>query len=164
MLNMGWSSNGPLLETVLSTHAAATSMMTGLIWFVQIVHYPLLARVPGEAFVAYLAGHQRRVTLVVAPTMAIELVSAVLLVGAAMSGVVSGWAAGSGAVLIGLVWGSTFLIQVPLHSRLSQGKNESLIRRLVLTNWLRTLAWSARMGIALVLMGPVWQAAGAWSQ
>ena len=162
MLNMGWSSDGSVLETVLYAHAASTSMMAGLIWFVQIVHYPLLARVPGEGFVAYLAGHQRRVTLVVAPTMLIELASAVLLVGASMSGIVSGWAAGSGAVLIGLAWCSTFLIQVPLHARLSRGKNERLIRILVLTNWLRTLTWSARMGIALVLMGPVWQTAGVW--
>ena len=30
---------------LLLLHAAATLFMTGLIWFVQVVHYPLFARV-----------------------------------------------------------------------------------------------------------------------
>jgi len=29
------------METTLTVHAVATSFMTGLIWFVQVVHYPL---------------------------------------------------------------------------------------------------------------------------
>lgn len=34
---------------------AATLAMTGLIWFVQVVHNPLFARVGGEGWVAYAA-------------------------------------------------------------------------------------------------------------
>ncbi len=33
------------LRAVLYLHAAATIFMTGLIWFVQVVHYPLFSEV-----------------------------------------------------------------------------------------------------------------------
>ena len=44
-------------------------------------------------------------------------------------------------VLIVINWSSTFLLQVPIHNRLRSGKKEVLIRRLVATNWIRTIAW-----------------------
>ncbi len=37
-------------EVVLLAHVAATLFMTGLIRFVQVVHYPLLARVGRGGF------------------------------------------------------------------------------------------------------------------
>ena len=45
---------------LLSLHLAATAAMTGLIWFVQVVHYPLFAAVGADQFVAYEVAHQRR--------------------------------------------------------------------------------------------------------
>ena len=41
-------------------NAVATLFMTGLIWFVQIVHYPLLARVAASESTAIADDHQRR--------------------------------------------------------------------------------------------------------
>ncbi len=50
---------------------AAALFMTGLIWFVQIVHYPLFARVlrntAPDAFRAYEASHANRTSFVVFP-------------------------------------------------------------------------------------------------
>jgi len=60
-------------------HAGATWFMTGLIWFVQIVHYPLMGAVQADAFPAYEVAHQRRTTWVVGPVMLIEASCAVLL-------------------------------------------------------------------------------------
>ena len=42
-------------------HLAATLYLTGLIWVIQIVHYPLMDRVPGEAFVEFHHQHARRI-------------------------------------------------------------------------------------------------------
>ena len=53
-----------------------TLVMVGVIWFVQIVHYPLMARVSRGEFAAYASEHQRRTTFVVAPAMLIEAVTA----------------------------------------------------------------------------------------
>jgi hypothetical protein len=40
-------------------HLAATAAMVGLIWFVQVVHYPLFASVGADEFVAYENAHTR---------------------------------------------------------------------------------------------------------
>ena len=68
-----------MIEVLLLTHAAATLVIVGVIWFVQIVHYPLMARVSASEFAAYEREHQTRTTFVVAPTMLIEAVTAALL-------------------------------------------------------------------------------------
>ena len=56
---------------VLYLHAASTLSMVGLIWFVQVVHYPLFARVE-QGFIAYEQIHQQRTTWVVAPLMPVS--------------------------------------------------------------------------------------------
>ena len=66
--------------SLLIVHAAATWFMTGLIWFVQIVHYPLFAKVGALAFKEYEHDHQRKTTWVVAPVMLIEAAAASVLV------------------------------------------------------------------------------------
>jgi hypothetical protein len=53
-----------MIEVLLLTHAAATLVMVGVIWFVQIAHYPLMARVSAGEFAAYEREHQTRTTLV----------------------------------------------------------------------------------------------------
>lgn len=131
------------------THAVATLFMTAVIWFVQVVHYPLFAQVGPSAFPSYEAAHVRRITFVVMPAMLLELGTAVALVGfgSAQLGPV---AAATGLGLLVVIWGSTGLIQVPLHSRLGQAHSEALVSRLVMSNWVRTGAWTARAAIVVV--------------
>lgn len=57
----------------------------------------------------------------------------------------------TGAILIAVIWGSTAFVQVPCHRRLSEGNDDRIAHRLTVTNWIRTVAWSARAGIALAL-------------
>ncbi len=129
-------------------HLGATVAMFGVIWFVQIVHYPLFARVGAEGFVDYERAHQRRTSAVVIPLMVIELVTAGWLVVTRASDPVA-WI---GAGLVALIWGSTFLVQVPLHARLEGGLDEDAISRLVRSNWIRTVAWTARVPVAFALL------------
>ena len=67
------------MKLILLTQVFATLFMVGLIWFVQIVHYPLYANVGREQFPEYEALHNRMTTWVVGPAMLVELVTAVLL-------------------------------------------------------------------------------------
>ncbi len=46
------------LVILLAVHLAATAAMTGLIWFVQVVHYPLFDLVGRAQFVGYEAAHR----------------------------------------------------------------------------------------------------------
>ena len=49
-----------------------TSFMTGLIWFVQVVHYPLMEGWPHDDFGSWEVAHRERTGPVVIPPMLIE--------------------------------------------------------------------------------------------
>jgi len=135
---------------LLLVHAAATLCMTGVIWFVQVVHYPLFHRVP-SGFRAYEEANMARTTWVVLPLMATELVAASWLVLEPSARFPELWA-WAGLGLLGVIWMSTALLQVPCHHTLAQGYDAAVARRLVRTNWIRTLAWSARALLALAML------------
>lgn len=137
-----------LLAAALLVHAAATLAMTGVIWLVQLVQYPLLAAVGEARFVAYHRAHMRRITWLVAPLMALELAAAV-----AIAALIGDPLALTGLALCGVVWSSTWLVQVPQHTALTRGFDAAVHARLVRGNWLRTVAWTARAAIALALLG-----------
>ncbi|MFG0276083.1 MAG: hypothetical protein ACF8QF_13610 [Phycisphaerales bacterium] len=138
-------------QIVLIVHAASTLMMTGLIWFVQVVHYPLFARVGAEGFPIYAGLHQRLTTTVVGPLMLAEAATAVWLVFSPPADAPPGLTM-LGVSLVAVIWLSTALVQVPCHQRLEHGFDASVARRLVRTNWLRTGAWTMRSGVALALL------------
>lgn len=135
-------------HAVLLAQAASTCALVGVIWMVQVVHYPLLLRVGPASFEAYHHGHLRRITLVVGPLMVLEAACALWVFCMQPQDVAPALAvAGLGLVL--LVWLSTAFVQVPLHARLEQGFDERAIRRLVATNWVRTVLWTARAILVL---------------
>ena len=63
---------------MLIAHVGATLAMTGLIWLIQCVHYPLFAQVGAEAFQEYHARHTQWITPIVGPLMLVELGTAFL--------------------------------------------------------------------------------------
>lgn len=136
---------------LLLIHAAATWFMVGIIWFVQIVHYPLFDHLAGDVAASYAYEHQRRTGWVVGPVMLIEMAAAVLLGLFRPPGVGLPLAI-AGLALIALVWASTFFVQIPIHTRLLEGYDAALQRRLVVTNWIRTAAWTVRGAIALEMI------------
>ena len=137
----------PLINQVLILHAAVTSYMVGVIWFVQIVHYPLFDQTGKEGFAAYERSHMQRTGWVVAGPMLVELLLAGLLLWQA-----DGTLSRIGFALVLFIWLTTGVFQVPAHRRLAAGFDPHTHRRLVLTNWLRTVAWSVRGVIAMLLM------------
>lgn len=137
-------------NALLGVHAIATLMMAGLIWFVQIVHYPLFARVGKAHFQSYEQEHQKRTGVIVAPLMLIELIVSIVLVVRVAEAVLP--FALIGLALVVFLWLWTFLIMMPQHRRLAAaGITPASIERLVATNWPRTIAWSARGVIAVPL-------------
>lgn len=139
------------MRTLLALHLAATLFMTGLIWFVQVVHYPLFEAVGERNFPGYERLHTERTTWVVAPVMLVELAAAGWLLLRRPEGV-PGWAPVAGGVLLGVIWLSTFVLQVPRHAELASGFASPAHSALVATNWIRTWAWTARAVLALCWM------------
>ena len=137
--------------TIVLASIASTLFMAGVIWFVQLVHYPLFASVGHNQFAHYETEHAGRTTWIVAPAMAVEAATSVLLLWIRPAAI-SIEIAAAGFLLTGLIWGSTFAMQVPLHARLSIGFEPALHKSLVATNWVRTLAWTGRAWLALVMV------------
>ena len=145
-------------RNLLLIQILATAMMTGIIWFVQIVHYPLFLKVSSEGFVSYEQSHTVRTGFVVAPLMLIELGTAILLLlftvtlaGKVTIGLNPLYLSALGCLLV--IWASTFLIQVPLHGHLEQRADSKAMTLLVSTNWIRTFFWSLRLGLLALLVG-----------
>ena len=128
--------------------------MFGLIWFIQIVHYPLFAGVDAVRFIAYERAHARLTTWVVGPAMVLEALSSVLLFWHRPDSVPVAWV-WIGAGLLAAIWLSTALVQVPLHRRLQTGFDGKAHRALVESNWARTAAWTARAVLALMMVHAV---------
>jgi hypothetical protein len=135
-----------MMEIVFAIHHAATWSLVGLIWTIQLVHYPLFSEVGSAGFVAYHRQHTRRITWVVAPLMFAELVTTGVLL---FWGSRELWLLAS-LVPLGFNWVSTALVQIPLHNQLALGFDLSVHRKLVATNWWRTIAWSLR-GVCLLV-------------
>ena len=139
------------LVLLVLVHLAATLLMVGIIWFVQVVHYPLFGAVGREGFVAYAADHVRRTGLVVAPLMLVEAATAVALLVTRPASIPARWV-WLGFGLLALVWLSTNRLQVPRHRLLGRGFDGEAVRGLVLSNWLRTVAWSGRGVLVLAMV------------
>jgi hypothetical protein len=149
--------SGALL--LVLAHAAATWFLVGMIWFVQVVHYPLFAAVPDIGFRDYEAFHTQRISRLLALPWAVEGGTALWLAVAPPAGVPRALAIG-GALLVGVILASTVALQVPRHSVLSAGWEPGAHRALVRTNWLRTAAWSCRGAVAAAMLVGAFGAAG----
>ena len=128
------------MPLLFSIHLAVTWMLVGLIWVVQILVYPQFRRVAPTEFPDYHFAHCFRIALIVAPLLFAEAASAAWLMyegRQAQPFIIS-------TGLIPIIWLTTAVFQAPIHTRLTRGFDAPLIRRLILTNWIRTLAWTAR--------------------
>jgi len=133
---------------VLVLQLGASAFMAGVIWLVQLAHYPLFAAVGDAASRGWFVRNQRATAIVVVPPMLLEGATAAAVALAPPPGV-SRPAALAGLALVAVAWLSTAIVQMPLHARLGQdGHDPATIARLVGSNWVRTIAWSTRAALA----------------
>ena len=124
--------------------------MVGLIWFVQIVHYPLFGYVGSKEFGIFHENHKILITPVVGIVMIVELVTSGILIFQIPIGIPN-WTAIVGIILLGFIWFSTLFLQIPYHNKLSSKFDDNVLMMLVKTNWIRTICWSLR-GIIILIM------------
>lgn len=128
-----------------------SAFMVGVIWFVQIIQYPLLAKIGAESFIDYHREYTKRAGYLLGPVMVFEMGIAVLLCFLSWnSSTFFWWLLNIGLVLA--IWFVTFRVSVPDHEKLAQGASAGVIRHLVVTNWWRTFFWTLKMLIAIVLV------------
>jgi len=125
-------------------------LLTGLIWTIQIVHYPLFLEVGKTVFKIYENKHQQKIGPLVAPLMVAELFCSFIWLlffykDALVITIVQ-------FVLVLGIWLSTFFIQMPLHHKLKHGYYYSIIKKLINTNWLRTILWTVRSVLLIYVL------------
>ena len=125
--------------------------MIGVVWFVQIVHYPLFRKVSPRSFPDYEAENTLRMLFLIAVPAGIELLTAASLLFVRLEGITA-TQAWIGLALLAVIWGSTALYPARLHWLLLKGFDEHLIRQLIATNWVRTIAWTARGILAFQML------------
>ena len=140
----------PALALILA-HLAAALFMAGLIWTIQVVHYPLFSDVGADAFPTYESRHQARIAAVIALPWAIETLTAIALVIWRPDGVAAPLVWAGLVVALALVV-LTALVFAPIHADLSDGFAADAHERLVNLNWIRTALWSGHAAIAAAVL------------
>jgi len=138
------------MTLLVMLHLASTWTMVGVIWMVQLVHYPLMAHTGPTHSAAYQRLHVQKMSTLVIPVMLTEAVTALGICLMATSSF--NHIAWLGLALLGAIWAVTGLVSVPAHDKLLSGFEPIAHRRLLLSNLLRSALWSCRGLIAIQLV------------
>ena len=127
---------------VLLGHLIFTSIMTGVIWVIQIVHYPSFHFIEKELYTAFQKFHMNKISIIVMPIMLAELITGIMLFLDKSSKrpflIIS-------FVILVLIWLITGVFFSKAHNELMTGYQELVVNQLVVMNWIRTLLWTLRL-------------------
>ena len=127
---------------VLLGHLIFTSIMTGVIWVIQIVHYPSFHFIEKELYTAFQKFHMNKISIIVIPIMLAELITGMMLF--LDKSPKSPFLIISFVILV-LIWLITGVFFSKAHNELMTGYQELVVNQLVVMNWIRTLLWTLRL-------------------
>lgn len=135
------------LDFLYKIHIVSTSLMVGVIWIMQLVHYPSFNFINVEEYKSFQEFHMKRISLIVIPFMIIELTSGVLIF----------WIYQTDNIFFNIslfclffIWFLTAILFSKMHQKLTWGYQISIVTKLVNLNWLRTISWTLRLGLVLL--------------
>ena len=131
-------------ELLQKVNFISTSVMVGVIWVIQLLHYPSFHFINKKKYIEFQYFHMQRISTIVIPVMLIELGSALLLSYFFRSSLTIIL-----LVLLSGIWGITFIFFTNMHQKLTSGYDPSIVDRLIQINWSRTALWSLRLIILL---------------
>ncbi|MDQ8191127.1 hypothetical protein [Roseibacillus persicicus] len=125
------------MDTTEITHAFSVFALFGLIWTIQLVHYPMFKFVEAPHWPRFHRIHSRNITFIVFPLMLVELLTSLQLFledNSFSHSMSLGCAAAT--------WLLTILIFVPLHNQIAIRPVPSKLALLAHLNWLRVVVWT----------------------
>lgn len=126
----------------------STVFMTGLIWVIQLVHYPIFLFAEKKQFSHLHAFHSKRITYIVAPLMLLELCCAIMLLKSVKIVFILRVL---NLLSVVMIWFVTAFLNIPRHNKLAIKYSAVEIQKLVRSNWPRTFLWSLRSLVFLVV-------------
>ena len=115
--------------------------MVGVIWVIQLLHYPTFHFIEQSNYQKFQNFHMQRISVIVIPVMVIEFVTASLLAYYLNQQLLSYIL----LIMLILIWGITFAFFTKIHEKLTGGYDKIAVNKLVLINWSRTILWSFRL-------------------
>ena len=127
-------------------HFLSTSLMVGIIWVIQLLHYPTFHFIKESDYVEFQHFHMQRISFIVVPVMIIELLSGFMLVYYFRSNLLI-----LCLIILLVIWLITFVFFTKLHQSLLGGYDKIIVDKLVQINWSRTVLWSLRLIILIYI-------------
>ena len=127
---------------MLVIHLVATSIMVGVIWVIQLVHYPSFHFIELKQYTTFQRFHMSRISYVVVPAMLTELSTLIFLI--IFMDQIDTLVTVSGLLLI-IIWLMTAVFFSGVHQKLTLGYDKTVVNNLVKLNWGRTLLWTLRL-------------------
>ena len=127
------------MNSLLLIHFSTSLFMSGVIWIIQLVHYPSFRYISEVSFEDFCKFHVRSISFIVMPIMVTELATSLFLLYLNFNMYLF-----INVVINFLIWISTFFLSVPLHEKLSSGYEIHTIDKLIATNWFRTILWNLK--------------------
>ncbi len=134
------------IEILSEAHFLSTSLMVGIIWVIQLLHYPAFNFIKESDYVEFQHFHMQRISFIVVPVMILELFSAFMLVYYLRSNLLT-----ICLIILLFIWLITFVFFTKLHQSLLDGYNKTIVDKLVKINWSRTILWSLRLIILIYI-------------
>ena len=134
---------------MLIFHLIATSVMVGVIWVIQLVHYPSFHFIELKQYTTFQRFHMSRISYVVIPAMLTELFTLILIV-ISMDQIDTLVLAS--AILLIFIWLMTAVFFSGVHQKLTLGYDQTVVDKLVKLNWGRTLLWTLRLLLISIYM------------
>ena len=115
--------------------------MTGIIWLIQLIHYPSFSFIDKNMYSKFQTFHMNRISFLVGPIMILELLSGFYLLLFFYSEsnffVIN-------FILNILILTMTIIVFGTIHKKLIEGFKFSLFAKLISMNWIRTILWSMK--------------------
>lgn len=128
------------MDKIKQFNLALSGITVGLIWVIQLVHYPSFLFIDPIEFSSFHGHHTYYMGVIAAPLMLAELGLGSYLAFKSKKYIYP-------LVIIIIIWISTFCVQVPLHNQLEDSMDQEVIQQLIQTNWIRTGLWSLKLVI-----------------
>ena len=134
------------IKILSDIHFLSTSLMVGIIWVIQLLHYPTFHFIKESHYEEFQHFHMQRISFIVIPVMITELLSGFMLVYFFRSNLLIFC-----LIILLVIWLITFVFFTKLHQSLLGGYNKITIDKLVQINWSRTVLWSLRLIILIYI-------------
>ena len=120
--------------------------MVGIIWVIQLLHYPTFHFIKESGYEEFQHFHMQRISFIVIPVMITELLSGFMLVYYFRSNLLIFC-----LIILLVIWLITFIFFTKLHQILLGGYDKIIVDKLVQINWSRTVLWSLRLIILIYI-------------